>query len=365
MIYANNAAVHLVGYSSQEELLAAAPGEIMNRFELFDEHNKEISPASLPGRYALMGQESAEMVVGWRIRATGEKHWSIVKASPVKNEEGQVLLAVSIFRDITERVQRERSKDDFIALASHELKTPVTSLKITTQVLKRRIERAMQRVDNGDRDKGSDEVMDSAEALSADQVRDTLKQLARMDEQLDKLVELVRDLLDVSKIGAGTLSYHLEHFDVAELVQETVDEMQLISDKHTIDVVLPGSKVVSADRERIRQVLTNLISNAIKYSPDADRIVVGIHPDMGDTEQEVTICVQDFGIGIPRSEQSRVFNRFFQVNMPDEAVARDTFPGLGLGLFISSEIVKRHGGEIWVESNVGEGSTFYFTLPVQ
>jgi PAS domain S-box-containing protein len=350
LIYANTAAVKLIGYESQEELLATPPAEILVKFDLLDEHNQPLSPTMLPGRFALGGQESAEITVGWRIRETGEIHWSIVTAAPVKNEHGQVQLAVSIFRDITDRIEKERRKDDFIALASHELKTPITSLKILTQVLLKRFERAS--------------AAPASSATGASELaRDATRQLIRMDGQLNKLTELVSDLLDVSKIAAGQLSYHMEEFELDDLVKETTEDLQRIADRHDITVEKRAQRIIFADRDRIRQVLTNLITNAIKYSPDADRIVVGASRNPG--SKELTVYVRDFGIGIPRSEQEKIFNRFFQVAGPGmDKIARDTFPGLGLGLYISSEIIKRHGGRLWVQSELGKGSTFYFTLPI-
>jgi PAS domain S-box-containing protein len=359
IIYANSAALRMIGYSTQEELIQAPSNEILSRFDLVDEQNHPLSPIRLPGQYALRGEDLGELVVGWVVRETGEKHWSIVKAEPVKNEHGQIFLTVSIFRDVTERIERERRKDDFIALASHELKTPITSLKMFTQLLKRRFERAVNAQN------GNHETLEVQQppSLTSDLANDTLKQLSRMDDQLNKLTELVRDLLDTTQISAGKLPYHMEEFDLADLVSETVDDLQRIAERHTLEIRELVHERVFADRERIGQVLTNLITNAIKYSPKADLIIVGVEREPG--AEELKVCVQDFGIGIPRSEQDKVFNRFFQVGPPGEdSAVRDTFPGLGLGLYISGEIVSRHGGRIWVDSTPGEGSTFYFTLPV-
>lgn len=356
LIYANSTALKLIGFSSREEFLSTPSAEILGRFELLDEHNEPLPVSRLPGRYALQGQESSELLVGWRTVATGETRWSTVKAAPVKNEHGQVQLAVSIFRDVTEQVELERRKDDFVALASHELKTPITSLKIFTQVLRKRFERALSLISQEDAEAGS------AAALESIPIGDTLKQLTRMDQQLNKLTDLVRDLLDASKTSAGKLTFSMERFDIGELAGETVDDLQRIADKHSIVLVENTRRPVLADRERIRQVFTNLITNAVKYSPQADRILVGVKSDLPDSG--VTCYVQDFGIGIPKSEQQEIFKRFFQVQSGEaDRAARGTFPGLGLGLYISSEIVNRHGGKIWVESDWNKGSTFYFTLP--
>jgi signal transduction histidine kinase len=188
-----------------------------------------------------------------------------------------------------------------------------------------------------------------------------------MDAQIDKLNGLVRSLLDVSKIQAGKLDYSMERIAVDDLVAEVVDDLRRVSTSHTVELDAQAGVEVDADRDRIRQVLTNLIMNATKFSPKADRVIVRTRLDA--EAGQVTVSVQDFGIGIPRSEQSRIFDRFFQANQEsgrngEGAPETDTYPGLGLGLYVSSEIVARHGGRIWVDSDAGKGATFYFTLPL-
>ncbi|MDQ3099064.1 MAG: ATP-binding protein [bacterium] len=136
-----------------------------------------------------------------------------------------------------------------------------------------------------------------------------------------------------------------------------VEELQRITIKHIIHKDLAKTKSVYGDRDRIGQVITNLLTNAIKYSPHANRIVVRTSTD----KKTITLCVEDFGIGISKEQQSHVFERFYRVSGPKE----DTFPGLGIGLYISIEIIKRQGGRIWVESVKGEGSTFCFRIPMK
>jgi signal transduction histidine kinase len=179
--------------------------------------------------------------------------------------------------------------------------------------------------------------------------------LLRMDHQIDRLTTLIRDLLDVTKITEGQLVLKNERFDLNDLVNEIVEEMQVTSKNHKI-IKEPGDiDPITADKERTGQVIVNLVSNAIKYSPMSDKIIIKTFVD----GEDVVISVQDFGIGISKEMQGKLFDRFFRVM--DETTR--TFPGLGLGLFISTEIVKRQNGRIWVESSPNEGSTFYFTLP--
>jgi PAS domain S-box-containing protein len=221
-------------------------------------------------------------------------------------------------------------RDEFISIASHELKTPVTSLKVYAQMLGRQAQR-----------KG-----DTA----------TASQLAKMESQVDKLTKLIANLLDVSKIEAGKLEYVLEELDLVALVCELAESPKAIDQTHVIRVRECQPIIVSADRERIGQVIVNLLTNAIKYSPDADRIDVTVSCD-GDT---ATVAVHDYGIGIDSRFHEHLFDRFFQVADPEER----TFPGLGMGLYISREIARRHGGDIRVESSKGSGSTFSLVLPV-
>jgi PAS domain S-box-containing protein len=312
--------------------------------------------------------ERKEFQIDYRLRRfDGEYRWVLSHGVPLFSPDGTFAGFIGSSVDITQRVELEDRKDAFIALASHELKTPITSLKIFTQLLKKRFEKA-----------GDGEMV---------------KQFVRMDTQLDKLTDLVRSLLDVSKIQAGKLDYNMESVAISDIATEVVDEMRKLSNSHTIDLDLRAGVELSADRDRIRQVLTNLIVNAIKFSPNSDKVIVRSRLD--ETNREIILSVQDFGIGIPTGEQARIFDRFYQVSRTSEAVRQstksgqtregrelaaqraprsseiaesnrqaDTFPGLGLGLYICSQIVARHGGRIWVESDEGRGTTFHFTLPL-
>lgn len=243
----------------------------------------------------------------------------------VNNTEA-ILLA---FEDITDRKQLEKQKDDFIDIVSHELKTPLTGIKAFSQLLERYLEQ--------NKDK-----------------RGTFY-LSKMTNQIDRLTQLMASFVNVYKIQNGKLALHKKNFLIEELISSTVSDFQYTTKS---DIVLHDAKTkafVHADREKIAQVLINLISNAIKYSPNADKVVVTTTQD----PQKVTISVQDFGLGIPKEEQRKIFERFFRVKGKREK----NISGLGLGLYISYEIVKQHKGKIWVESIEGKGSTFYFTLP--
>jgi PAS domain S-box-containing protein len=233
------------------------------------------------------------------------------------------------YRDITERRAIEKQKEEFIGVASHELKTPVTSIKAYAQIL-------------------HDTLLEKNDTVSADL-------LLRMDHQIDRLTSLIKDLLDVTKITEGQLVLKKQEYDLNQLVEEVAEDLQMTTKKHKIVKELGEIKPITGDKERTAQVIVNLISNAIKYSPRSDKIVI---KTMG-TEEEITVCVQDFGIGISKEMQKKLFKRFFRVS--DETTS--TFPGLGLGLFIATEIVRKQKGRIWVESTPNKGSTFCFSLP--
>ncbi|MGI8419326.1 MAG: PAS domain-containing sensor histidine kinase, partial [Candidatus Levyibacteriota bacterium] len=242
-----------------------------------------------------------------------------------------VYAVVINYRDINKRRELEIQKDEFIGIASHELKTPVTSIKGYTQVLQNRFQK--------------DGNIKAVELLS------------RMDGQINKLTSLIADLLDSTKIEGGKLQFHEGYFDFNELTTDIIEEMQLTSLKHTLIKKLATTKTISGDRDRIGQVITNLLSNAIKYSPHSNKIIVTTSEDKGN----ITLCVQDFGVGVPKEKQDKVFDRFFRVG----GKKRDSFAGLGLGLYIAAEIIKRHNGRIWVESDGKKGTTFCFSLPIK
>lgn len=220
------------------------------------------------------------------------------------------------------------AKDDFIGIASHELKTPLTSAKAYIQLAER--------------------------AAAGNDFSKVQKLIKKSERSIENLGQLINDLLDVSKIQAGKLAFHLVPMDINKTVTDVVEKFRLLSSTHIITLDGFVEELVCADPQRIEQVLDNLMSNAIKYSPKANKINVDISSD----GNSVLVSVRDYGVGIPAEKQSRIFERFFRVDDYGK------FSGLGLGLFISNEITKRHKGKITVKSEPGAGSTFTLTLPV-
>jgi PAS domain S-box-containing protein len=264
----------------------------------------------------------------FRLRKSDDTYrWHLGRALAL-TDENKVLKWFGTNTDIDEQKNLERQKDDFIGIVSHELRTPVTSIKAFTQVLQKRFARA------------------------GDEKSTVL--LGKMNAQINKLASLIGDLLDVTKIEGGKLQLNEDSFSFDELVDEVVEQIQRTTDKHTIEKQGSTEKIVYGDKDRIEQVIINFLTNAIKYSPESDKIIVKSSSE----KDHVTLCVQDFGIGIPGERQQQVFERFYRVS------GNETIPGIGLGLYISAEIIKRQRGTIWVESEQGKGSTFCFSLPV-
>ena len=221
-------------------------------------------------------------------------------------------------------------KDEFITIASHELRTPVTSIKGYIQLLKYTFMQEGNKV--------------AAELLT------------KADLQVNKLTSLINDLLDVKKMEKGQLIYHEAHFDFNCLVKEMLEETGRTIHHHTIHCELDTTGMVYGDRNKVGQVISNFIDNAAKYSAAGTPIYVKtVYKDT-----TILLSVQDAGMGIPKDQQQKIFDRFFRVSGDKE----NTYSGLGLGLYISKEIINRHYGYIGVDSEPGKGSTFYFVLPI-
>jgi len=283
-----------------------------------EEAEKEITTARLKGR-----AEDER----WHMRKDGSRLFMSGVMRPIYNDN--VLIGyVKVARNITEQKLLEKKKDDFIGIASHELKTPVTSIKAYVELLQ--------------------ETLEQTEGESPALIQ-------KLNNQVDRLGALIHTLLDTTMIAEGQLELHPETFDINQLLQEIADDMQNISKRHKL--VLQREKVsrVKADRERISQVITNIISNAIKYSPAGGEVIITTKDD----GNKVQVSVQDQGIGMSANTINNIFDRFYREGNP----SIQTFPGIGLGLYIAAEIVKMHGGRIWAESEKGEGATFYFTIP--
>jgi PAS domain S-box-containing protein len=261
-------------------------------------------------------------------RADGEYVWHLAIAKPIRGENGEISSWIVTLTNIHDKRIIEEKKDEFVGIASHELKTPLTSAKAFIELLENILE-----------NQGNLELYHYAKKANL---------------AIDKLHDLISELLDITKIQHGKLQLKMSEFNLHDLVMETVDLMQVSSKKHGIYLSGQTGLIVRADRDRIQQVLVNLLGNAIKYSPDATRIDLSISC----AEGEVIVGVKDYGIGIQANDLKNIFDRFYRVE--DRS---SIFQGLGIGLYISSEIIHRHAGRIWAKSTRGEGSNFFFAIP--
>ena len=263
-------------------------------------------------------------------RKDGTRVHIMASVSLVKDSNGTVIGMVAANRDITASKELEQRKDEFIGVASHELRTPVTALKGYAQLLQRTLEKQG--------------------------LQDYAQTLAKMDGQLTRLTKLLADLLDISKMQTGKVAYSKAVFDFNAWVHDIINDIQRASPQHVIALTRDTECKIIGDQDRLSQVFINLLTNAIKFSPKAERVDVIIRP----VSDIVTVSVRDYGIGIAKEHHSRIFERFYRVTSSHD----NTFPGLGIGLYISHEIIRAHEGKIWVESEEGKGSTFFVSLPL-
>ncbi|MFC3561286.1 sensor histidine kinase [Pedobacter jamesrossensis] len=234
-----------------------------------------------------------------------------------------------LLEEIEFRKQAEHKKDEFISIASHELKTPLTSVKGYIQLLQR--------------------------SLNKDDKTMAQNHLAKASIQLEKLNDLIVDLLDISKIESGKLKFNMQLFCADNMVNNAVEMLQQSNPDFKINKLGKTDEMIFGDEIRLEQVVINFITNAIKYAPGTNQVNVTINIKDG----KFFLSVKDFGIGIPKEQQHKIFDKFYRVEENS-----NRFNGLGIGLYICSEIIKRHGGIVGVNSVVEEGSEFYFIIPI-
>ncbi len=277
---------------------------------------------------AIPKKESIELEV--RIKELDSQYYKyhLLRIVPIQEHQKRQKW-IGTFTDIEDQKQIEKKKDEFLSITSHELKTPLTSVKAYIQLLSRSL-----------KDHESDQIKNYIEKAQL---------------QVGKLNELISDLLDISKIENGELKINKQKFDIKKLIESAIETIEQTHDGFTLEVIgNETSLIVEADESRIEQVLINYLTNALKYSPDNK--TVKIHRET--VNGILTIKVKDNGIGIPKEKQKQIFSKFYRV---EESSLK--FQGLGLGLYICAEIIKKHTGDIGVDSS-SNGSEFYFSIPI-
>lgn len=271
------------------------------------------------------------------INKNGEYIWHINRASPVKDENGDIKIWIGVTTEIQKIKEEEIRKEGFLKMVSHELKTPISSIKGYVQLLLKLITKEQEK------------------SLLPLPVKAFL---VRIDAQTTRLTRLISEFLNLSRLNEGKLDLQCNVFNLNKLVIDTVEDVRFTNLSYYIRIIQEVDVEVIADKDRIGQVLINFITNGIKYSPTKDIIEVKIHQTEND---KVIVSVTDYGIGIDKKDQQRIFERFYRVEGKNENI----FAGFGIGLFIAKEIIQRHDGEIMIESEIGQGSTFSFVLPCQ
>lgn len=313
----NNSAERTFGYKAEEML-----GQSILKLIPYDRQHEEAYIVS-----RLKKGERVEHFETRRLTRSGKLLDISLTISPVKDPHGTIIGLSKVARDISEKKQEEQRKNDFVAMVSHELKTPLTSITAYLQLLARR---------------------------EADE--HNLNTILRAQGQTRKMISMIQDFLNVARLEEGRMQINKEVFALHPLMEEITKDAEFLTSRHTIKLMDCQGITVNADRDKLGQVLTNLLSNAIKYSPGGGAIFVGCEK----LEGKVKIFVSDEGIGISEANQKRLFERFYRVT--DDAIK--TISGFGIGLYLVSEILRYHNSRIEVESEQGSGSTFHFCLNI-
>ena len=333
----NAAAARLFGVPHLAEV-RNVPREFPKLLGLRYPNGRPIRPEETATARALAGETVTLMDQVFFNPQLGQDRYIRVSAAPFRSAEGDIDGAVVVARDVTELMELDRLKDEFVLVAAHELKTPVAIMKGYAEVLAR-----------------------SPDGCSSKQRR----MLEAIDRGADRIDDVVTNLLDISQLHLGRLTLRHERVGLAELVGRAIDRKALGQKKHRIRLISAEPANVEGDPERLEEVILTLLDNAIRYSPKGGEINVALSVQARGEGHEVggreaTVSVRDWGVGIPKTKQRRVFERFYRAHTGSP----HDYGGMGVGLYIANEIVGRHDGRMWFESEEGRGSTFSFSLPV-
>ncbi len=336
--YANASAATILGIPVQD-LAGVSFHRHARSYPLNDVHDRQALPWNFVVINALLGKtaSSQETVVA---KPDGNTLIMLSSSAPLRNEKGSITGAVIVFQDITAQKMIERQKNAFLSLASHELRTPVTAIV------------------------GFAEILQLKDAHNEGLNPISQRAIAQIVAQSDQLTRLIEEMFDLTRLENAQLSLNCGLHDLHAILKEVIGSQEITARGHSIRLVSKGpgatGKVIGYfDEQRVMQIMNNLISNAIKYSPDGSEIEVGLQrtPENAD---EALIWVRDRGIGIPKNEVHLIFQLFHRAGNLNNSMS-----GLGVGLYLVKEMVTRHKGRIWVESTEGEGSTFYILLPLK
>jgi PAS domain S-box-containing protein len=335
--YANAAAADILGIPLTH-LIGAPLHRYPQSHLLTDLGGQPVLPWNFTVIHALCGEtiSSQEAMV---IRPDGSHVVTLSSAAPIRRENGLITGAAIVFQDITRQKSIEQQKNEFLSIASHELRTPLTVLQGFAEILQLKTSQGQH--------------LDEA----------SQRAITNMIEQSQCLSRLIDEMLDISHIERDQFSLHPASHDLLKTLLFVIESQASTTRQHHLRLVLEGLQQTDTligwfDEGRMIQVLSNLMSNAIKYSPTGGEIEIGLRHTSTEHD-EALIWVKDVGIGIPADEIPHIFERFHRASNLNRSVS-----GLGIGLYLAKELVTRHGGRIWVESTEGRGSTFYIRLPL-
>jgi PAS domain S-box-containing protein len=317
----NRGAEHIFGYTEDEVI-----GQSILKLIPEERHYEE--PIIL-GR--LRNGERIERYETKRMRSDGHLIDVSLTISPIRNSAGAIIGVSKIARDVSEQKKDEQRKNDFIGMASHELKTPLTSLSALAQVLNKKLA-----------------VADDPFVPAA---------LEKINGQIRKMTGMINGFLNISRLESGKLAIDPQPFDLNDLIAEIISEVKLTVTSHELNFTPAQPIIINADHYKIGSVISNLLSNAVKYSPKGKHVNITV---LTEDSRQVQVSVQDEGMGIKQADIDNLFDRYYRVTTEHTK----HISGFGVGLYLSAEIINRHGGKIWVESEKGVGSTFHFTLPL-
>lgn len=341
--YINDAAAHMFGTSVQH-LTGFPLHQLPSTYQTQKINGHPVQPWNFMVIRALVGEtiNSQDTII---TRPDGSRTFLLSSAAPLRTEDGVISGAVIVFQDVTAKKSIEQQKNAFLSIASHELRTPITAIQ------------------------GFAEILQFQMAQKTDLDPQSIRALAVISEQSERLSQLIEEMLDISRIENVQLLLTRAPHDLMSIVQHVIETQASTSKNHQIKLVLEGltdhdTLMGNIDENRTVQILSNLINNAIKYSPGGGTIEVGLRyhktePAQPDEANECLIWVKDTGLGIPAADLPHIFKRFHRSSSVDSSIS-----GLGIGLYLVKELVTRHGGHVWAESSEGTGSTFYVKLPL-
>ncbi len=252
----------------------------------------------------------------------------VLNANQVEFQSDYKDLILLAIEDITLKREIDNRKDDFLSIASHELRSPLTTVI------------------------GYIQLLNAAFSNNGEEVKQTIQ---KCNDSLQKISNLITDMLDAAVIRSGNIEIRKSFFDFDAMVTTVIDAIQKTTDSHKIVINGSASRHFCGDEKKLKQVVTHLVSNAVKYSPDSREVIVNLSLVSG----YIKFSIRDYGLGINQDEHEKIFDRFYRVQS-----IQKKFPGIGIGLFVSKEIIESHQGSLWVESEEKQGSTFNFTLPI-